>query len=326
MNWFTSTTQPQQHHDCNHQFHHHHDQFSSQDEDGEAQLYHECLKYDWQNDTTTDGLIATEAVVLNGDNAENESPSDNEDLFRYKQQSMDAGAEEQSSNGIFGFSRLTYMEGVRSWSSAGKITCDNLPSSLPVEPLTVSGDTNAEEEGDDDQPPGMVRSTSGSLSSTTSDGDDTMSTTESSDDASTDEASSSNSATNTRPPIKGVSFNERVRVMPIPPISTYTIEQRFRMYANRFELRENKARNKKEYAYDGYDWRMATEEGNMAICPLSGCHRPFSTRIHYPSFISFVATRASLRRIGRLCPLNCRELMPENVFYNPILIGQVTES
>lgn len=270
MNWFTSSTQPQQHHDCNHQFHHHHDQFSSQDEDGEAQLYHECLKYDWQNDTTTDGLIATEAVVLNGDNAENESPSENEDLFRYKQQSMDAGAEEQSSNGIFGFSRLTYMEGVRSWSSAGKITCDNLPSSLPVEPLTVSGDTNAEEEGDDDQPPGMVRSTSGSLSSTTSDGDDTMSTTESSDDASTDEASSSNSATNTRPPIKGVSFNERVRVMPIPPISTYTIEQRFRMYANRFELRENKARNKKEYAYDGYDWRMATEEGNMAICPLSG--------------------------------------------------------
>ena len=26
----------------------------------------------------------------------------------------------------------------------------------------------------------------------------------------------------------------------------------------------------KEYEFDGYDWRNATEEGSMAICPVSG--------------------------------------------------------
>ena len=73
-----------------------------------------------------------------------------------------------------------------------------------------------------------------------------------------------------QPAAKGVSFNEQVRVLPIPPITAYTLEQRYRMYANRFELRENKVRAKKEYEFDGYDWRNATEEPHMAICPLSG--------------------------------------------------------
>ncbi|KAL7527876.1 hypothetical protein ACHAXR_002178 [Thalassiosira sp. AJA248-18] len=110
----------------------------------------------------------------------------------------------------------------------------------------------------------MVRSNSGSLSSETSssDGDETMS--------SDDETDASSAAGDDSLAGKGVSFNEQVRVLPIPPISAYTHEQRFRMYANRFELRENKMRNKKEYEFDGYDWRNATEENYMAICPMSG--------------------------------------------------------
>lgn len=104
-----------------------------------------------------------------------------------------------------------------------------------------------------DSLPAMIRSNSGSLSS--SDTDDTM--------------SSSSGASNDKV-VKGVTFNETVRVMPIPPLTAYTAEQRFRMYANRFELRENKIRNKKEFQFDGYDWRNATEECHMAICPMSG--------------------------------------------------------
>jgi hypothetical protein len=67
-----------------------------------------------------------------------------------------------------------------------------------------------------------------------------------------------------------VTFNEQVRVLPIPPLGDYTPEQRYRMYANRFELRENKSRNKREYEFDNYDWRNATEEHAMAVCPMSG--------------------------------------------------------
>jgi hypothetical protein len=35
------------------------------------------------------------------------------------------------------------------------------------------------------------------------------------------------------------------------------------MYTNREELRVNKLRNKREFAYDDYDWRNATEECDM---------------------------------------------------------------
>ena len=113
----------------------------------------------------------------------------------------------------------------------------------------------ASSEGDDSDP----------SEASSSDSDETMS------------ASSSGScaALLTLPPLllpvgRGVTFNEQVRVLPIPPIEDYTPEQRYRMYANRFELRENKARNKREYEFDGHDWRNATEEHAMAICPLSG--------------------------------------------------------
>lgn len=121
-----------------------------------------------------------------------------------------------------------------------------------------------------DDLPGMIRSVSGASScdgDSVSDGDDTMETEETDDD---DLSSSSSSSSTVSSKVKGVSFNESVRVLPIPPLSHYTLEQRRNMYANRFEVRENKVRNKKEFAFDNYDWKNCTEERAMVICPLSG--------------------------------------------------------
>ena len=120
-----------------------------------------------------------------------------------------------------------------------------------------------------DDLPGMIRSVSGATSidsdddADTADEDDTM-------DTVTDDDQSSSSSSTASSKVKGVSFNESVRVLPIPPLSHYTLEQRRNMYANRFEVRENKLRNKKEYAFDNYDWKNCTEENSMVICPLSG--------------------------------------------------------
>jgi hypothetical protein len=115
----------------------------------------------------------------------------------------------------------------------------------------------------------MIRSVSGATPSDDdddggeTDGDDTMET-------ETDDDRSSSSSSTVSSKVKGVSFNESVRVLPIPPLSHYTLEQRRNMYANRFEVRENKLRNKKEYAFDNYDWKNCTEESSMVICPMSG--------------------------------------------------------
>ncbi len=123
-----------------------------------------------------------------------------------------------------------------------------------------------------DDLPGMIRSVSNATScvddddtDTSADGeDDTMDTVTEDDDQSSSSSSTALSK------VKGVSFNESVRVLPIPPLSHYTLEQRRNMYTNRFEVRENKLRNKKEYAFDNYDWKNCTEENSMVICPMSG--------------------------------------------------------
>lgn len=159
-------------------------------------------------------------------------------------------SQETNDNAIFGFSRQNYMEGIRAWSSGGFLGGAAAPAAAVASPLPAKAD---------EAPPGMVRSSSGSLSS------DSDSALGSDDDMSEDSSGGSD-----RPIAKGVSFNEQVRVLPIPPLAAYTHEQRGRMYANRFEQRENKLRAKKEYEFDGFDWRNATEEHSMAICPVSG--------------------------------------------------------
>jgi len=150
---------------------------------------------------------------------------------------------------FFGFSPQNTIDGLRAWTTHNFGSAPS-PVVVPVLPT----------KGDDSSPPGLVRSTSRGELSSGSEGDETMS--------SEDEIFSVGSADQVV--VKGVSFNEQVRVLPIPPITAYTLEQRHRLYANHFELRENKIRGKKEYEFDNWDWRNATEEHSMAICPLSG--------------------------------------------------------
>lgn len=115
----------------------------------------------------------------------------------------------------------------------------------------------SEEESDNNysSPPGLVRSTSnGSLESYESH--------QSNEGRRSSESSSSSK--------KGVTFNEAVRVLPIPHSASYTALQRKKMYSTSQEVRANKIRNKKEYRFDGYDWRHATEEWEMSVCMVTG--------------------------------------------------------
>lgn len=115
-----------------------------------------------------------------------------------------------------------------------------------------------DDEDEDMAPPGLVRVPSGS----------SLDEESSSDESDDDESAAS---TPTKPRRRaGVSFSECVRVQPIPHSSTLSPLQRRKMYSSSFEVRQNKIRNKKEYRYDGYDWRNVTEEWEMGVDMVTG--------------------------------------------------------
>jgi len=61
----------------------------------------------------------------------------------------------------------------------------------------------------------------------------------------------------------GVSFSDSVTVYPVFEKAAYPPSVVESIYTKREELRVNKLRNKREFAYDRYDWRNATEEDEM---------------------------------------------------------------
>ncbi len=102
--------------------------------------------------------------------------------------------------------------------------------------------------------PGLVESDEGSTSSESYDGG----------------VPSDGSCDEKQPRGKGVSFDPAVRVQPVPHSSTLTSRQRRRMYTATLEVRTGKVRNKKEYRFDGCDWRNATEEWEMRVDMVTG--------------------------------------------------------
>lgn len=119
-------------------------------------------------------------------------------------------------------------------------------------------------EGEEDgTPPGLVRVPSGS--SLESDEDSAASD----DSPAAPKEEGAPPATGERPR-RGVSFAPRVRVQPVPHASALACVQRRSIYSSSDEVRRNKVRNKREYRYDGCDWRDATEEWEMGIDMVTG--------------------------------------------------------
>jgi hypothetical protein len=113
------------------------------------------------------------------------------------------------------------------------------------------------DEDDDEEAPGLVRDESDEDDSSTDDSDD-------------DEDVSLSSKPTAPKRRAGVSFAPTVTVQPIPHSSTLSPLQRRKMYSTSFEVRQNKIRNKREYRYDGYDWRNVTEEWEMGVDMVTG--------------------------------------------------------
>ena len=83
---------------------------------------------------------------------------------------------------------------------------------------------------------------------------------------------------------RGVSFDDTVTVHAVFETEVYTSQMIDSMYTKREELRINKLRNKREYAYDDNDWENVTEECDMEededgelVHPVHTQKRTFST-------------------------------------------------
>jgi len=89
-------------------------------------------------------------------------------------------------------------------------------------------------------------------------------------------------AVRNKPKRGGITFNDTVTVLPIPMRSEYSERVKHRIWSSRMEIHENAARNKIEFAADGWDWRNVTEDNTMYVCSQTG---ELVHPVHYHSFI-----------------------------------------
>ena len=68
----------------------------------------------------------------------------------------------------------------------------------------------------------------------------------------------------------GVSFNPRVKVVPIPGRNSYSSRVREVLWNSADSLMTHVERNIVEYTYDGWYWRNCSEEEDMFVCSISG--------------------------------------------------------
>lgn len=67
-----------------------------------------------------------------------------------------------------------------------------------------------------------------------------------------------------------ITFDDSVRVLPIPHHEAYSDRLRSRMWSDRYELMSNVRRNTIEFAAEGWDWRNVFEDEMLHLCPETG--------------------------------------------------------
>lgn len=67
-----------------------------------------------------------------------------------------------------------------------------------------------------------------------------------------------------------ITFDDAVRVLPIPHHEAYSDRLRSRMWSDRYEIMSNVRRNTIEFAAEGWDWRNVFEDEMLHLCPKTG--------------------------------------------------------
>ena len=103
----------------------------------------------------------------------------------------------------------------------------------------------------------------------------TASTASTSSSSSLSSSASSSSTSSSR-----ITFDDTVTVFKVPSIEDFPDDVWQATWKSRQEVRAHKKLSKKEYAWDGYDWKNATEEDDMILDPTTGT---LEHPVHYDS-------------------------------------------
>jgi hypothetical protein len=223
---------------------------------------YECLTgYDHRGEDATTSLFFEEdtahhdllSLTSHGDDEDDDEVNT---MSCCRQEKMSSVKKRGGGSWLLGFARL------QSHPHVDDDYSDDEEEDIDQQQLTSVSPKKAAVVVEDESPPGLVRTNSASDMSFSTSSSDSL---EDDDDTSSTTTSSSKSSRK-----KSVGFNTSVKIQPIPHSSTYTPCQRRKMYSTSLEVRKNKIRNKKEYRYDGYDWRNVTEEWEMSVDMVTG--------------------------------------------------------
>ena len=117
----------------------------------------------------------------------------------------------------------------------------------------------------------------------------------------------------TIPKHRKVSFDSTVKATTIPSRLSYSSRMKTRLWSSTEDIYSNAIRNEKEFAFDGSDWRTATEECDFLRCPFVSSMLSDDVLVHPVHFASLRSSQTYLhqKQVATLQNANGKESVAE---------------
>lgn len=98
------------------------------------------------------------------------------------------------------------------------------------------------------------------------------------------------------PKHRKVSFDSTVKATTIPSRLSYSSRMKTRLWSSTEDIYSNAIRNEKEFAFDGCDWRTASEESDFLRCPFASSMMTDDVLVHPVHFVGLLPSPSFLQQ------------------------------
>lgn len=98
------------------------------------------------------------------------------------------------------------------------------------------------------------------------------------------------------PKHRKVSFDSTVKATTIPSRLSYSSRMKTRLWSSTEDIYSNAIRNEKEFAFDGSDWRTASEESDFLRCPFASSMMTDDVLVHPVHFVGLLPSPSFLQQ------------------------------